>query len=491
MCRYVPTRLWTKDTILAAAKLCTKDTISNITNIVRTVYQGSPDSNPFSNIHREIALEIIGKVESNSMCRDLVDAWSGDAELILKAMHVDFTLIARCSNELKSNSDFIRQTVAITPDVLHYLPSSSYHYDEFVQNIVREKIVAGETSFLRYGNAAIRRDKALFFLVAKKDSKAIQYIDDSLRDDTTLWKSWVDITKDFDCIQFVSDSLKRDRTFMASLLQRAPTNIWSWTWNFEGKRWEALLGQISQKLTADTEFMIPILNGREYLLPPLLQILPSNDHVKLEQCALTYLERGGTFQPVSHLFRSNRDAVIVAVKQHGDALKHVDPQFKDDEDIVRLGIESSPLNFQYASARCRGNKELIQMAVCENGAAAKHMLLPEPIDREFVLALVRSCKTDSNIILCNLPAPIKLDHDLWIAAIPGLNPTFSLPKELGTNKNFAIRFLLNCPAPVAKKSFFKELDPSLKQHSNLKLFLAEFVVTRTTYDAFFSDGSCN
>ncbi len=117
MCRYVPTRLWTKDTILAAAKLCTKDTISNITNIVRTVYQGSPDSNPFSNIHREIALEIIGKVESNSMCRDLVDAWSGDAELILKAMHVDFTLVARCSNELKSNSDFIRQAVAITPDV--------------------------------------------------------------------------------------------------------------------------------------------------------------------------------------------------------------------------------------------------------------------------------------------------------------------------------------------------------------------------------------
>ncbi len=78
-------------------------------------------------------------------------------------------------------------------------------------------------------------------------------------------------------------------------------------------KWEPLLGHISQDLIVDLEFMVPILKGREYLLPSLLKILPPNDHVKLEECALAYLEKGGTFQPVSHLFRSNRDVAIDVV----------------------------------------------------------------------------------------------------------------------------------------------------------------------------------
>ncbi len=150
-------------------------------------------------------------------------------------------------------------------------------------------------------------------------------------------------------------------------------------------------------------------------------------------------------------------------------MKHVDPQFKDDENIVRMAIKSSPLNLQYASVRCRGNKELIRMAVCANGVVAKYMLLPEPIDRAFVLDLIRSCKINSGFILGSLPAPFKLDHDLWIAAIPGLNESFSLPKELSTNKNFIMRFLQNCPASVAKRTFLLELDGSLTRDKEVVL----------------------
>ena len=62
--------------------------------------------------------------------------------------------------------------------------------------------------------------------------------------------------------------------------------------------------------------------------------------------------------------RSDRDVVMTAVNQNGNALQHVPTAtgLKNDIDIVKCAVRSQPLSLQYASEECRRNVDLLVIA---------------------------------------------------------------------------------------------------------------------------------
>ena len=62
--------------------------------------------------------------------------------------------------------------------------------------------------------------------------------------------------------------------------------------------------------------------------------------------------------------RADRDVVLVAVTNDGNALQHVPASsgLKNDFHIVKAAVTSKPLSLQYASEECRRNVELLVIA---------------------------------------------------------------------------------------------------------------------------------
>jgi len=250
-------------------------------------------------------------------------------------------------------------------------------------------------------------------------------------------------------IKYISDRLRDDKQFIMQLLEKTEK--------------ATIYEHASSRLRVDEDVLLFIASKKK------ISVEKINGQIS-KQLAIKFVEKGGSFKSIAHMFKSDRDVVVAAVKHNGDALEHADLLFKNNEEIVRMAIESNPLSLKYAAVPFRGNKELIKLAVSKDGKAAEHMLAPLPSEKSFMLELVCSCQSNSGYILDHLPSPLKIDEELWIGAIPGLS-LFEFPKELCSKKEFIVRFLQNCqghPA-VAERAFRSAMDGSLKTDKQVAL----------------------
>lgn len=90
--------------------------------------------------------------------------------------------------------------------------------------------------------------------------------------------------------------------------------------------------------------------------------------VSLAACLMDYKN----LEHVKREFRDVKSFAMECVKSSGYALKFLSPELRDDEEIVRQSIETSPFSFFYASTRLYGNKDLALLAV-KRGCSLAYM----------------------------------------------------------------------------------------------------------------------
>jgi len=125
--------------------------------------------------------------------------------------------------------------------------------------------------------------------------------------------------------------------------------------------------------------------------------------------------------------KSNRTAVLKAVKHSGMSLRHAAPQLRADREIVLAAVEQQGTAVQFASDELRDDREIALAAVQQAGWALRHLSKELRGDRQVVLSAV----SHSGWALADASADLRRDKTVVAAAIhqSSLAEEFALPTQ--------------------------------------------------------------
>ena len=109
----------------------------------------------------------------------------------------------------------------------------------------------------------------------------------------------------------------------------------------------------------------------------------------------------------------DRELVLTAVTQNGNALQYASAELQGDPDIVLAAVKQDGQALQYASVELRGDREIVLAAVEQHGKALEYALDMLKNNREIVLAAVKS----NGHALEYASEELKAQHEIVLAAV--------------------------------------------------------------------------
>ena len=111
--------------------------------------------------------------------------------------------------------------------------------------------------------------------------------------------------------------------------------------------------------------------------------------------------------------KNDRGVVLAAVKQYGYALKFASYNLKNDREVVLAAVKQTGTALQFASANLQNDREVVLAAVAQNGRALYHASGNVKDDSEVVLAAVAQDGTALEFA----PANLQDDREVVLAAV--------------------------------------------------------------------------
>ena len=87
--------------------------------------------------------------------------------------------------------------------------------------------------------------------------------------------------------------------------------------------------------------------------------------------------------------QQDREVVLAAVQQHGNALMYASAELKKDREVVLAAVQQDGRALKHASAELRHDREVVLAAVQQHGYVLEHASANLQEDRELVLAAVQ------------------------------------------------------------------------------------------------------
>ena len=96
-----------------------------------------------------------------------------------------------------------------------------------------------------------------------------------------------------------------------------------------------------------------------------------------------------TLDEVDSVLRNDKEIVISALSQDGDALRYASLELQNNIDVVKIAIENNYRALAYASNSIKNNRELILDAVVKNGTILEYASSELQNDKDIVLLAVQ------------------------------------------------------------------------------------------------------
>jgi lambda repressor-like predicted transcriptional regulator len=100
-------------------------------------------------------------------------------------------------------------------------------------------------------------------------------------------------------------------------------------------------------------------------------------------------QNGNALEHASEELKADKEIVMAAVKENGYVLRDASEELKADKEIVMAAVEQNGDAFDYASEALKADKEIVLAAVKVNGNALEHASEELKADKEIVLAAVK------------------------------------------------------------------------------------------------------
>ena len=126
-------------------------------------------------------------------------------------------------------------------------------------------------------------------------------------------------------------------------------------------------------------------NPLEHVSPEFLQNFADADR---EVVLVALAENGNALQYASQKLKADKDIVLAAVEEDGVALQYASQALKVDKEVVLKAVENDGHALQYASQALKADREVVLVALAQNGNALEHASVELKADWGVVLAAV-------------------------------------------------------------------------------------------------------
>ena len=110
-----------------------------------------------------------------------------------------------------------------------------------------------------------------------------------------------------------------------------------------------------------------------------------------KETAINNLINGNNFRSSNFdNFRDDKEVVLEAVKNYGQALKYTSEPLRNDKEIVLEALKTNGWALEYASNSLKNDKDVVLKAVKTNGLALHHASDKLKNDKEIVLEAVKT-----------------------------------------------------------------------------------------------------
>ncbi|KAG2375396.1 hypothetical protein C9374_010019 [Naegleria lovaniensis] len=152
---------------------------------------------------------------------------------------------------------------------------------------------------------------------------------------------------------------------------------------------------------------------------------------------------------LSQQLKSDKEVVVLAVKQNGASLGCASQELRKDKQVVLQAVQQNGLALQFASLMLKDDKEVVMAAVQQNGHALQHASFTLKLDREVVQSAVRQngaslahalfdMTDDKDIVI----EAIKQNRNAFPHASPRLKNHSEILTLVGESCSDTIEFLL-------------------------------------------------
>ena len=138
---------------------------------------------------------------------------------------------------------------------------------------------------------------------------------------------------------------------------------------------------------SDREIVLAAVKQRGEALQYAAEQLKRDREVVL--VAVKQSSRGGALQYAAEELKRDREFILAAVKQNSGALQYAAEEFKHDREVVLAGVKHYGWALQYAAEEFKRDREVVLAAVKANGMVLEYAAEEFKHDREFVLAAVK------------------------------------------------------------------------------------------------------
>jgi hypothetical protein len=150
---------------------------------------------------------------------------------------------------------------------------------------------------------------------------------------------------------------------------------------------------------------------------------------------------GSALQFASDDLKSDREVVLAAVKNDGSALQFASDDLRSAREVVLAAVKNNGYALEYASYDLTSDREVVLVAINKNSMALQFTDDDLKNDRNFIMKAIK--ELDMGYILFNAGETLKSDREVLLVAIKSYQGAFHFASEhLKTDINFIRRCIL-------------------------------------------------
>lgn len=314
---------------------------------------------------------ILSALNQNGLALEFVDEnLCTIKEYVLPAVRQNYRAVRYVKDEILKD-EIILEFIKFNIDVLQYGSKNLKGDEKFLLNLVERK-----SEVFRYATETLRKNKDFILQIVKRNYHAFQYVSHELRNSQDFILEVVKINGHV--FQYAGKSLRKNKDFVLCVIEICP-----------------YASKYADKSLRKDEEILSIKRSRNYEKgPEVLQdqrVLPNVEgSFKDKEAALAEVRNNGYSLKYYKNFQGNRDVVLAAVIQAGDALQYASEHLQGDEDIVLQAVKQTGSALQYADKKIKKNENIVFVAVEKEGFVLQYAGKSCRANKKIVLAAVQN-----------------------------------------------------------------------------------------------------
>jgi hypothetical protein len=288
---------------------------------------------------------------------DVVTFHDKSRQYVLDKMDQDGRLLVYVP---KLDIEIVRRAIHQNPLALQFAKTFTGNL-EIGMEAVRQKGKA-----LEFCSPDLKRRKDIVMEAVHQNGFALEFADTSLQANKDVVLAAV--TQNGQALQFASPRLKADRGVIMTAMRNTPFAIEKIPRHVMTKPFVIELVQMDGNI-------LSLLHALQY---------PFNSDKDVVLAAVN--QTGEALRDASHDLQADKDVVLAAVNQTGEALSYASRDLHADKDIVLAAVNQTGEALRYASHDLQADKDVVLAAVNQNGEALRYAspdLQTDPLSLSF------------------------------------------------------------------------------------------------------------